>query len=63
MAACHMVVVLGRAILVMGRVTRRIAVMMCSRLLGAVHFHSHFAGIFANNPDVESDEDSNKQDP
>lgn len=58
-----MVVVLGRAILVMGRVTRRIAVVMCSRLLGAVHFHRHFARIFANDPGVESDEDSNKQDP
>ena len=58
-----MVVVLGRAILVMGRVTRRIAVVMCSRLLGAVHFHHHLARIFANDLGVESDEDSNKQDP
>lgn len=58
-----MVMVLRRTILVMGRVTRRIAVVMRFRLFGAVHFHHYFAWIFANNLGVESDEDSNKQDP
>ena len=58
-----MVVVLGRAILVMGRVTRRIAVVMCSRLLGAVHFDRHFTRVFGKNLGVEAQKDSNKQNP
>lgn len=63
MVARHMVVMLRRTILVVGRITRCIAVVVSSRLLGAVHLGSHFAWIFANNFDVKSDEDSNKQNP
>jgi hypothetical protein len=56
-----MVMVLRGAFFVVGRVTRRIAVLVSSRLLGAVHLGSRFARIFANNPGVESNEDSNQQ--
>ena len=58
-----MVVVLCGTVLVVGRITRRIIVVMRSRLFGAVHFCGHFAGIFANYLHMESDEDSNQQDP
>lgn len=56
-----MVMVLRGAILVVGRVARCIAVLVSSRLLGAVHLGCRLARIFANNPSVESDEDSNQQ--
>ncbi len=56
-----MVMVLRGTFFVVGRVARRIAVLVSSRLLGALHLGSHFARIFANNPGVESDEDSNQQ--
>jgi hypothetical protein len=59
--ARHMVMVLRGAILVVGRVARCIAVLVSSRLLGAVHLGCRLARIFANNPSVESDEDSNQQ--
>jgi hypothetical protein len=56
-----MVMVLRGAILVVGRVARRIAVLVSSRLLGALHLGSHFTWIFANDLRVESDEDPNQQ--
>jgi hypothetical protein len=58
-----MVMVLRGTILVVGRITRRIIVLVCSRFIGAVHLGNHLAWIFANNLGVKSDEDSNKQDP
>ena len=58
-----MVMVLRGAFFVVGRVARRIAVLVSSRLLGALHLGSHFTWIFAYDPGVESDEDSNQQDP
>ena len=63
MAACRMVMMLRGAIFVVGRITRSIIVVVCSRFLGAVHLGNHFAWIFANNLGVKSGEDSNKQDP
>jgi hypothetical protein len=56
-----MVMVLRGAFFVVGRVARRIAVLVSSRLLGALHLGSHFAWIYANDLCVESDEDSNHQ--
>lgn len=58
-----MVMVLRGTILVVGRITRCIIVVVCSRFIGAVHLGNHFAWIFANDLRVKSDEDSNKQDP
>jgi hypothetical protein len=58
-----MVVVLGGTFLVVGCVTRRIMVVMGFISPGAVHDRSHLAWIFANNPGVESGDDSNQQDP
>jgi hypothetical protein len=58
-----MVMVLRGTILVVGRITRCIIVVVCSRFLGAVHLGNHLAWIFANDLGVESDEDSNKQEP
>ena len=58
-----MVMVLRGTILVVGRITRRLIVVVCSRFIGAVHLGNHFAWIFANDLGMESDEDSNKQDP
>ena len=58
-----MVMVLRGTILVVGRITRCIIVVVCSRFIGAVHLGNHFAWIFANDLGVESDEDSNKQEP
>jgi hypothetical protein len=54
-----MVMVLRGAILVVRRVTRRIAVLVGSRFIGAVHLGSHFTWIFANDLGVESNKDSN----
>jgi hypothetical protein len=58
-----MVVVLGGTLLVVGRITRQMMVVMGFRLPGAVHLRGHFTWIFAKNSGVESDEDSNHQDP
>lgn len=58
-----MVVVLRGTILVVGRVARSIPVVVTAGFFGTVHFGSLFAGVFANYLCVESDEDSNQQDP
>ena len=63
MAACHVVVMFRRTFLVVRRIARRRIVVMGWRLPGTARFRSHFAWIFANNPGVESDQDSNQQDP
>ena len=55
-----MVMVLRGTILVVGRITRCIIVVVCSRFIGAVHLGNHFAWIFANDLGVKSDEDSNE---
>ena len=55
-----MVMVLRGTFLVVGRITRCIIVVVCSRFIGAVHLGNHFAWIFANNLGVKSDEDSNQ---
>jgi hypothetical protein len=58
-----MVMVLRGTILVVGRITRCIIVVVCSRFIGAVHLGNHFAWIFDNHLGMESDEDSYKQEP
>jgi hypothetical protein len=56
-----MVMVLRGTILVVGRITRCIiVVVLCSRFIGAVHLGNHLTWIFANDLRVESDEDSNE---
>ncbi len=63
MAACHVVMMFRRAFPVVRRIARRRIVVMGLRFPGAVRYPGHFAWIFANNPGVESGEDSNQQNP
>jgi hypothetical protein len=56
-----MVMVLSRTLLVVGRVTGQLVVVIRSRFFGAVHFSSHLTWIFANNLRMKSDEDSNQK--